>query len=161
MIYVGIDNGVTGAIGIIGDNPPRIFKTPVTLGFDFQKSGKQINRIDWSLLKALFIPYKGNIAKVAIERPFINPKFFNASVSAIRSFESWILFIEQELQTGYTVIDSKKWQKKYLPNVTGPALKKASIEFAMREQPDLLLFGKKIEDADAYWIARYIQSENQ
>lgn len=161
MIYVGIDNGVTGSIGIVGEAiNPMIFKTPVTLGFDFQKSGKQINRLDWDELDKLFQAWGKTISRVAIERPLINPKLFSATISAVRSFESWILYLEKRAKVGYTVIDSRKWQKKYLPAVSGKDLKKASLELAFREDPNLIIDSKQITDADAYWIARYIQSES-
>ena len=46
--YIGIDNGVTGSIGIVGRDLTyyNMVKTPVISGQDYTKAKKNISRVD-------------------------------------------------------------------------------------------------------------------
>ena len=46
-IYVGLDNGVSGSIGIVGDDIESVFvKTPVKKVQDYTKAKKEVSRLD-------------------------------------------------------------------------------------------------------------------
>ncbi len=126
-------------------------------------------------------------AKVLLERPFINPgmgtklvnikctcpdcgnkytmekaiaesfpKFFQASVSAARALEATLIVLES-LNLGFDYVDSKAWQKKFLPiGIKGsPALKKASLELAIRKWPQFTELLNKQKDVDGLFIAEF------
>ena len=50
--YIGIDNGVTGSIGIVGKDLTyyNMVKTPVISGQDYTKAKKNISRVDVKVL---------------------------------------------------------------------------------------------------------------
>ena len=155
MVYIGIDNGVSGAIGILDNenNIALIYDTPVRKELGYQKTkAKFINRIDCPKLKVLLQPY-GIDCKVFIERPMVNPMRFQASVSAVRALEATLIVLE-ELKIPYSYIDSKAWQKLLLPpKLKGPELKTASLDVAHRMFPSTDF--KKRKDGDALLIAEY------
>ena len=157
MIFIGIDNGVSGSIGIIDTISEEVFyyKTPVVKSLNYTKSKQWMNRIDvaelWNILKK----YKGSNASIAIERPMVNPMRFKASTSALRALEATLIVIER-LQFSYRYLDSKEWQHVLLPKqLESNELKIASIEVCKRIFPKLNLTGFK--DADGILIAEYLR----
>lgn len=160
MIYIGIDNGVSGSIGIIGDLRSLVdFKsTPIKKVQNYTKKKDMISRIDHSeLLKILSsIASSGEPVVVILERPMVNPTRFKATTSALRSFESTLVILEQ-LGIPYEFIDSKEWQKALLPaGVEGSAeLKKASHDVGCRLFPAHSTNINNHGDADGLLIAEY------
>jgi len=152
--YLGIDNGVSGSIGILtSDNEVFYYHTPVKKCLNYTKAKKWINRVDHPTIKKLLAEYLGTNIFAFIERPMINPTRFAASVSAIRAFESLIILLE-DFRIGYEVIDSKKWQKELLPSgLVGIELKKASLQVVTKLFPKVELKGFK--DGDGLLIAEY------
>jgi len=170
-IYVGIDNGVSGSIGIVGEKiEPFYYKIPVFKHLDYTKKEKWIHRIDYDkLLQFLSIDTLGlkEFVKVFIERPMINPKAFNASLSAIRALEV-VLIVLEKLNLSRQYIDSKEWQKEMLPVarktkvtkkgksiqvIDNEKVKKISLEVGKRLFPTINFTGFK--DADGLLIAEY------
>lgn len=150
---VFIDNGVTGTIGVIAsDGYKNFILTPVKKEQDYTKAKKNISRINvpvlYQILKELSDRYDKSIA-VFLERPLINPKLFNASISASRSMEATVTILEA-LGIGYQFVDSKEWQKYELPKGTkGTAeLKKASMDIGARKYPQFAGLIHKHKDAD-------------
>ena len=132
-IWIGIDNGTTGTIGII-DESGKVYhfdKTPTIKGQDYTKMKKNISRINSLELKQLlemYVPGDDLIVKVLLERPMVNPTRFQSTVTALRAFEATLVIIET-LNFPYQFIDSKEWQKELLPKgIKGSEeLKKASL----------------------------------
>ena len=118
-IWIGIDNGTTGTIGII-DESGKVYhfdKTPTIKGQDYTKMKKNISRINSLELKQLlemYVPGDDLIVKVLLERPMVNPTRFQSTVTALRAFEATLVIIET-LNFPYQFIDSKEWQKELLP----------------------------------------------
>lgn len=161
-LYCAIDNGVTGSITFLLPNGNVEFiHTPIKNSLNYQKTKEtHINRVDMNALMCVFENYKYiDISKVVImERPFVNPKFFNASLSAVRCFEMELSIAEYY---GYSInfLDSKAWQKEMLPaGVSGKALKKVSKEVGQRLFPNLNWKGFK--DADSLLMAEYARRHN-
>ncbi len=155
MIYIGIDNGITGSIGIIlNDRTPLFYKIPTRSEQDYTKAKKNITRIDQKGLLAL-INYPSAKVKVVIERPMVNPQRFKATTSALRALESMLIAVES-LKYPHMYIDSKEWQK-ILPNgVKGSTeLKKASADIGCRLFPQHESLIRKQKDADGLLIAEY------
>jgi hypothetical protein len=152
MIYVGIDNGVTGSIGLRSSVDDRVewWKTPVKRMLNYTKKKAWLNRIDCDKLKEILTGYMGEY-RVIIERPLVNPAMFKATTSALRALEATLVTIES-LNLSYEFIDSKEWQKAMLPaGLKGRDLKIASKEIAHRLFPNLHFTG----DGDGILIAEY------
>ena len=160
MIYIGIDNGVTGSIGIIDENNEYFFyKTPVRTELSYTKAKKNISRVKTQELKAILKPYEGKNVIVAIERPMVNPTRFTASISAVRALEATLIVVE-ELKLPFFYIDSKKWQKELLPSgIKGSTeLKKASLQISLRMFPECEKILNSQKDGDALLIAKHLKN---
>ena len=153
-MYIGIDNGVTGSIGIVpaSGSYASFVKTPTFSCLNYQKEVSYVTRIDvvqlHSILKDLRNPF------VLIERPMVNPGMFNATLSAVRALEATLTVLDF-LKTPVRFIDSRLWQKDMLPGgIKGPeALKKASLEVGRQLFPTLAHLFKG--DADGMLIAEW------
>jgi len=160
-VIIGIDNGVSGSIGIIltEHNEYFFFKTPVFKTQDYTKKKKVISRLDRKAFKGIVGGYAFRDVKTFVERPFINGKMFNASLSAVRCFEAQINILE-DLNISYEILDSKECQKPLLPQgVQGKdELKKASLDVGNRLFP--LQKEIKHPDRDALLIAEYARRQN-
>lgn len=158
-IWVGIDNGVSGTIGIVGEGIDPVFvKTPVKKEQDYTKAKKIITRLDYSKFMELFSGLNKNDVCVVIERVMVNPQRFAATVSALRCHEAELIMIEL-LGCKHMFIDSKEWQKVMLPKgCSGDELKKASLDIGNRLFPQFE--GLKHPDRDGILIAEYARRKN-
>ena len=150
--YIGLDNGVSGSIGIISPTGTSFFHIPTKSTLDYTKDAKNVTRIDVvKLEQLLWIP--GNYFLV-MERPMVNPTRFTATKSAMRALEATLIVLEK-LDIPYRFIDSKEWQKDMLPKkLKGTeALKKASKDVGTRLFPQFKDLFKK--DADGLLIAEW------
>lgn len=150
--YIGIDNGVSGSIGIIPHNGvnPEFHKTPVATHLNYTKETKNITRIDVNELTTIIAGLSHPFA--ILERPMVNPQRFQASASALRALEATLIVLEH-CGIPYIYIDSKEWQKDMLPKgVKGSdALKAASLSIGKRLFPQFVFSG----DADGILIAEW------
>lgn len=155
MFYLGIDNGVSGSIGILHSvGRPQFYHTPIKKELNYTKVKKWLNRIDVEKLKKILNLYQEETI-VYIERPMVNPGRFQATVSALRALEATLIVLE-ELNLPYQYLDSKEWQSKMLPSgLKGEELKEASLQVGKRLFPKINFKGFK--DADGLLIARYAQ----
>ena len=157
-VIIGVDNGITGTIGVINGKHGNIFiQTPIIKQQDYTKKKKIVSRIAVPALKNFFQAQytdKNNVM-VLIERPMVNPGRFTATLSAIRALES-ILTILESLELPYVFEDSKKWQKELLPSgFKGNELKIASRDIGIRMFPQFKELIQKHGDADGILIAEY------
>jgi hypothetical protein len=158
-VYIGIDNGITGTIGIIAGDIVRFMKTPTKSELSYTREKQNITRIDFDSLIAIFNEYKDDEVSVLIERPMITPLRFKATVSASRSLEATLIAIEQ-CKLRYAYIDSRKWQGMLLPSgLEKEELKSASLDIAKRMFPKLDFKG--IKDGDGILIAEYLRKTEQ
>ena len=151
--YIGIDNGVTGSIGIIGPDgtETKFYKTPVFKEASYTKEEKNISRVDVAELRKILAGYPKDTTLVLLERPMVNPRRFTASMSALRALEATLIVVEE---LGYTLryIDSKEWQKVLLPKILGSdELKAASLKLGQQLFPGI----KFKNDADSVLIAQW------
>lgn len=163
-IWIGIDNGVSGTIGIVSQegNVLEFFKTPVVSGQDYTKAKKNISRVDHQKLRNLFeiyAPADDLTVKALVERPLVNPTRFLATTSALRALEATLIVLEQ-IGIPYEFIDSKEWQKDMLPKgIKGSAeLKKASKDIGERLFPHNII---NHPDTDGLLIAEYGRRKNK
>lgn len=155
--YIGIDNGVTGSIGIISPTITNFFIMPTFSELSYTKEKKNITRIATNALK-LRLDGLDNVM-VLLERPMVNPGRFAATMTAMRALEATLIVIEQ---LGYArmYIDSKQWQTVMLPKgIKGAdALKAASKDIGSRLFPQFKNLYQK--DADSILIAEAARRMN-
>lgn len=159
-IWVGIDNGVSGSIGIVGDGiEPQFMLTPVKKEQDYTKAKKNVSRLDYSKFMEIFSPYNKNEICVVIERPLVNPSRFLATASALRCHEAELIMIEM-LGCKHLFIDSKEWQKVLLPSGLqgSEELKKASLDIGNRLFPQFE--NVKHGDRDGLLMSEYARRKN-
>jgi hypothetical protein len=156
--FIGIDNGVTGSIGIIEVDGAVIksafISTPVKNCRNYTKEEQYLNRIDWKTLVDN-LP-KGGM--VYVERPMINPKAFKASSSALRALEATIIVLEMlgyEHNKTYFFVDSKDWQKEFISSavIGHDEMKEASKQVGLKLFPSNGGFINKHKDADGLLLA--------
>lgn len=157
--FIGIDNGVSGSIGVIReDGTYSFYITPVKKELNYTKVKSFISRIKvLELTRILSVAGPGSM--VMIERPMVNPSMFQATVSAIRAFEATVTILET-LRLPYEVVDSKGWQKALLPSgVFGDQLKPASLNVGNRLFPEAAI--NKHKDRDGMLIAAYCKKTHK
>lgn len=158
MYYIGVDNGVTGSIGIVNDKGDFALsvKTPVKRVLNYTKSKKNpwVNHIDHVKFSNVLAQFTN--CKCMLERPFINYHYFTSSISAAKSHMATLIILE-DLGISFEYIDSKEWQKVLLPHVKGTKdLKKASLLTGRRLFPGCKFTG----DADGILISEYCRRIN-
>lgn len=159
-IYIGIDNGVSGTIAVVGDDVETVFmKTPTKKEQNYTKEKQSITRLDATTFVEFLKQYEPNDVVVVMERPLVNPTMFKTTLCAIRCFEAELTLIES-LKLKHMYIDSKEWQKSLLPKgVKGSdELKKASLDIGNRLFPQFEEM--KHNDRDALLIAEWARRNN-
>lgn len=163
--WIGIDNGVSGSIGIITSGGHTNFlKTPTFKHLKYTKKKAYVTRIDTVKLLSVLADaaLQADMVYIYLERPLINPQRFTASASAMRAWEATLIVIEK-LGLRYEIIDSKAWQKELLPKgLKGtPVLKEASKLKGKQLFPQFKEAFQKQKDADGMLIAEYCKIKNR
>ena len=165
IIYIGIDNGVSGSIGVMDDVGAGVefHLVPTKEELNYQKDKKKITRLNFPAFTAWLEDLKRRcygdvVIRAILETPFVNPGNFVATATSLRCFEATIIALEQAgISRQY--ITSGDWQKKLLPGVKGrPNLKKASLDVGTRMFPQFVAEIKKQKDADGLLITEYARS---
>ena len=166
-IYVGVDNGVTGSIGIIfpEGKQPVMYQTPTFTEQNYTKTKANISRLDVNkfqeILETELSEYLNNpehTIEMIVERPMVNPARLTASISAVRCLEATLIAISKYSNISFRYCDSKEWQKIVLPSgVKGSnELKKVSKDIGIRLFKNCQDVINKQKDADslliAYWF---------
>lgn len=156
MIYIGIDNGTSGSIGIISEHKAEFILTPMFIEQSYTKKKQSISRLDYNKFCDLLYRFQIEECKIVLERPCVNPGRFSTTLSAMRCLEATSIALEQ-MNFKYSFIDSKAWQKELLPGVKGSKfLKLASKEKGLELFPEHSSLIKKHGDADSllisYWM---------
>jgi hypothetical protein len=161
MIYLTIDNGVTGSLGWLStDGRARLDPMPVKRCRNYTKAVKHVTRVDYQKLVKLLKEYIKMAGEekmtVVLERAMVNPGRFTATLSAIRALEATEIALEA-VGLEYQFIDSKEWQAVLLPHGTkGEALKTESLKLGKALFPNL----KFRKDADGILIAEYLRKRD-
>lgn len=154
-VYIGIDNGTSGTIAVVGDSITPVFvHTPVKKEQNYTKAKKIISRLDCTAFLDIVRQEEGADVTVLLERPLVNPTRFVATTTALRCFEAELILLET-LRYRIIYIDSKEWQSKILPKgIKGSdELKKLSLDVGNRLFPQFRDF--KHPDRDGLLIAEY------
>lgn len=157
--YIGIDNGTTGAIGIITPEEVKLIRSRAYTRPSTLMSGKG-NEIDPKKLLDILAPYSGGIKMAVLERPFTATNMGNAPVLSRGAFEATRAVLEV-LGIPFQVIDSRKWQKIYLPlGSKGKDLKVASKSIGIQRFPASEPEIRKQGDADALFLAHFAKNNS-
>lgn len=153
---VGIDNGVTGSITVLyADKTFTYMKMPTVKCRNYTKKEAHLERVNFPRLLRFFnnLSSTNEVALACLERPMVNPHRWIASTSALRCLEATIIALEGA-GISYCYIDSKAWQKEYLPEGTKGSedLKKASDALANTKYPVHVF---KDGEGDSCHIAEY------
>jgi len=156
--FIGIDNGVTGSICLLSwaeDGAPGYTmwrRMPCRKEQNYTKKSAIIARVDMTELRKVLgcMVSVCAIERVLLERPMVNPMRFKATVSALRALEATQIALD-DVGVPYSFIDSREWQKKYLPGVSGDELKEAADRAAS------VVIGSPVPSGggDSVMIAKY------
>ena len=129
-MYVGMDNGTTGTIGVIttkGDTfRGTIIKAPTKKHEKQTKKKGNVTRIDWQRLSEHLLsrfarlemnPRNSIQISIAIERPLTNPGMFTASLSGHKALEACLIVCEMCGFPTPFIIPPGAWQKTLLRGV--------------------------------------------
>lgn len=156
--YIGIDNGVTGSVGVICQHAKTTttqIHMPVTKCLNYTKAKQFLNRVNGSALTEFLEEHNQPNILAAIERPMVNPGRFKATMSAVRCLEA-VLIVLEILKIPYLFLDSKEWQKEMLPSgLEKDELKVASMQVGQRLFPKVDF--SDFDDADGLLIAEHIR----
>ena len=164
-LYIGIDNGATGTIGMISPCGYVMYETPVEKRLNYTKKKQFISMLDifeFQKIIQYFITESvsgweriGRLIAI-LERPLVNPQMFTATMNAVRLMQSQITILEM-MDIPYMFIDSKEWQRVMLPEGTKgtPELKLTSKDVGIRLFPECRDIITKHKDADGLLIAEY------
>lgn len=157
--YIGIDNGVTGAIAYVNDDVYGMISTPTFEQLNYTKIKSKTRRLDVNAFEKYILElierFGKNNLNIILERPMVNPGRFKATISAVRCLEATLIVLEK-LKLSYRYIDSKEWQKVMLPG----RLKATELKWASQNRgcvlfPDYQDMINVRKDADALLMAEY------
>jgi len=161
--WIGIDNGVTGSVGVIyDDRPAEYFAMPTKTEQSYTKTAQNVTRIRVPDLQREIVRIKDSaVTIVALERPYVNPTGIKATLSAIRALEATLIVLEAA-GLSFVYVDSRQWTKYLLPlGLKGtPELKKASLDIGRRLYPQVAAEHPKAKDFDGLLIAHWLKSNN-
>lgn len=151
--YIGIDNGVSGSIGILRDGVPELIHAREYTRPKAKRKGS-LECDPFAITKIL------DDAKpdgVVLERPF-RGQFRNTEVSAAH-FDSVVRTILETRGIPFIQVDSKKWQGPLLGIVKAGGTKHASLSLGKRRWPALAAQIEDQGDADALFMAVHAMHE--
>lgn len=153
-LVIGIDNGSTGTLGIIGPDGVIFDEVPTQESLHYGRTRKGTGlRLDRLRLQFILMPYVlGDYdCQAFVERPFTG-KFMTAALAGARVFEATLITLEI-LGIGFQTIDSGDWQKKFFNARTSAEQKKSSMLRGIEMYPQFRDQIKKHGDADGLLIA--------
>ena len=163
MTTIGIDNGSTGSIAVLGPSGALFESVPTRDCLHYGKNGTISQRLDGGAFALLIAPFLHDSldVRVFIERPFTgSPMMIKTMLASHRFFEATIIALE-DLKLGYQVVDSREWQAALLGNVkTSALLKKASKLRGLQLYPALTAAIESHGDADGLLIAHYYHASS-
>ena len=165
MIWIGIDNGISGSFAWVNDDCSLtgVMGMPTFVEQDYVKKKQNVTRINTqellTQLHSIGGSYDDNFIRrdirVILERPFVNPGMWRATLSAIRAWEATLIVLAK-FSWPRIVVDSRRWQKDMLPSgCKGPELKVASVQVGCRLFPGHSDWIRDQKDADSLLICEY------
>jgi hypothetical protein len=151
--YMGIDNGVSGSIGILRDGVPELIAAREYT----RVKPKRKNALECDPFRLIQILDEAKPYGVVLERPF-RGQFRNTEVSAAH-FDSVVRTILETKGIPFIQVDSKKWQGPLLGVVKAGETKSTSMSLGKRRWPTLAAEIEDQGDADALFMAVHAMHE--
>lgn len=164
-VVIGIDNGSTGAIGVLGLEKALYVKTPVVKVRDYKKAASYVTRVDHVKLKEFLYSVLSRTTDVSVllEPPMVNIFTFKATASALRALETTLVVLEQlglsavnpgDIASGYQFVLAKDWQAEVFKDVIVPM--KARLK-AQGDKGASNVFGTRTIPKDTFkrWSREY------
>lgn len=151
--YIGIDNGVSGSIGILRDGVPELIHAREYT----RPKAKRKGSLECDPFAITKILEDAKPDGVVLERPF-RGQFRNTEVSAAH-FDSVVRTILETRGIPFIQVDSKKWQGPLLGIVKAGETKHTSLSLGKRRWPALAAQIEDQGDADALFMAVHAMHE--
>jgi Holliday junction resolvasome RuvABC endonuclease subunit len=131
QVFVGIDNGINGAWGIIDEDGDLVSWSTMPIHKPDGRNEIDVRRLSDELHEAL---KEYTVVKCLVEKP-VGSKSARAGISMAGSFHATIAVLTL---AGYNWdrIQARKWQKAMLPQHKGVDTKQSSIELAGKLWPN-------------------------
>lgn len=159
MLILGIDNGVTGSLAAFRDGQLLDFRETFTkkwLKPTVSSRESYMARIDVEALSAWINGLKLGDEEIQaiLERAMTDQTRFAATISSHHAQEALMITLEL-LKVSYMTIDSKVWQSRFLPRISGSiSLKAESKRKGAEEFPAFAKVINSHGDADAIFIGK-------
>ena len=159
MLIIGIDNGVTGSLAAFRDGQLLDFRETFTkkwLKPTVSSRESYMARIDVEALSGWIKNLKREDEEVIaiLERAMTDQTRFAATISSHHAQEALMITLEL-LKISYMTIDSKVWQSRFLPRISGSiSLKAESKRKGIKEFPQFVKVINSHGDADAIFIGK-------
>lgn len=159
MLIIGIDNGVTGSLAAFRDGQLLDFRETFTkkwLKPTVSSRESYMARIDVEALSGWIKNLKREDEEViaVLERAMTDQTRFAATISSHHAQEALMITLEL-LKISYMTIDSKVWQSRFLPRISGSiSLKAESKRKGIEEFPQFAKVINSHGDADAIFIGK-------
>lgn len=157
MIWIGIDNGVSGSIGIIGTGIEPMMVNAREYTRKKKRGGLEVDPTAFLQI----ITEHGPVSGVVLEKPF-RGQFRNTEVSAAH-FDSVARTIMELHQIPFIQVDSREWQKPLLKITQKKGVKndtkRISLEAGVLRWPSLRAQIEDQGDADALFLATHARHE--
>ena len=159
-MFLGIDNGVSGTIGVVSEDGSYsgVFPVPVYKCLDYTKKTRRITHVDYDKLKEKLQAFRklGDLV-IVTERPFVTPRMFRATISSVRAHEI-LLAVLRTLGLGlHATWDSREWQHEMLGKFEKGESKARSEKVGCRLYPGLKDIIHKNKDADGLIMAHCLR----
>lgn len=160
MIYIGIDNGMSGGIAIIEDK-----KILELLPMPTVQSTDSRNEYDVNTITEILRKYLGR-ATMIIEKAHAMPLLGSVQAFSFGKCYGTMIGIAGALKIPFNIVHAKTWQKEMFRDLNSSDTKKASVIIAKQLYPDQSFLptvrSKKPSDGltDAILIATYGQRHN-
>jgi hypothetical protein len=158
MLYIGVDNGLQGAVVVINDAGKVVAKYP---GSEYTLKNKKTEYVVNEMVKILSQYDKKDVALVIVEKSQSYPGQGSCSMHSVGFGNGLWVGIVAALGFPMQVVHPKTWQKLILRDMDRTDTKAASTLFAQRMRPEVdwrnTARSKKISDGltDSYCMALY------
>ena len=93
-VYIGIDNGTSGTIAVIGDGITPVFvHTPIKKEQNYTKAKKIVSRLDCTAFLDIVKQKEDAEVTVLLERPLVNPTTTACQSHTVRGYDHGIAML--------------------------------------------------------------------
>lgn len=148
--WIGIDNGVSGSIGVLSEaNAPQFIHAREYT----RKNPKKKSALEVDPFALLILLQNLRPNGIVLERPY-RGAYRTTEISAA-TFDGVVRTVMELYSLPFIQVDSREWQKPLLGTVPAGETKRASAAKGMLRWPSLKEQIEDHGDADGLWMAAY------